>query len=167
MNDSEKETASGHLSYEITMFAALCAEIMRRDRERSPLLSNAVLEAALVHGRLLIEFAAGRPKRLNPVERYWSNEDIKPTDFLTEWQPSAGVTLDQYLDLADKHVVHLSLARTTSGPRLWAVDRLLDAILFHLQQFADVAQREGSPFADTFQATLTVARRPDHSPPDA
>jgi hypothetical protein len=166
VNDSEKETASGHLSYEITMFAALCAEIVRRDRERSSLVSNALLEAALVHARLLIEFVAGRPDRSNPVQRSWSPKDIQPTDFLTEWQPSAGVSLDQYLDLADKHVVHLSLARTTAGPPLWPVSRILDAILFQLRLFANAAQREGSPFADTFQAALTVARQQDHTPPD-
>lgn len=62
--------------------------------------------------------------------------------------------------------MHLSLARTTSGPPLWPVGQILDAILFQLRLFADAAQREGSPFADTFQAALTVARRHDHTPPD-
>lgn len=149
------------------MLAALCAETVRRDREGPPLLRNAVLEAALAHARLLIEFVAGRPDRSNPVQRYRSDKDIQPTDFLTEWQSSAGVNLDQYLDLADKNVEHLSLARTTSEPPLWSVGRMLDAILLQLRLFADAAQREGSPFADTFQAALANARRQDHGPPDS
>ena len=124
-------------------------------------LKNVCLEATLLHVRLLIEFLACRPSKDG---RSRHRTDIEPLDFVREWKEP--VVLDGYLDLADKHLAHLTLERaTTVAARTWALARLIDAVLLEFQRFVDVAKREPSVFAQTFRAALVEAMHRKSHPP--
>jgi hypothetical protein len=155
LNDQQRETAAAHLNYEIQMMATLHAWTAKLDEEGPPVLRNACLEATLLHARLMIEFLAGRPRDNG---RGWNRNDITPRDFVSGWAPKELHHLDGYLELADKHVVHLSLDRATATEsRTWALGRMVDAILTEFGNFADAAEREHSLFAAGFRGALTHA----------
>ncbi|MGA3354733.1 MAG: hypothetical protein ABSD85_16360 [Acidimicrobiales bacterium] len=163
LSQSQLEAAAGHLAYEMRMTAALYAWTLKFDNEGPADLKNACLEATLLHVRLLIEFLAGRP---STTGRKRHPADIEPHDFVREWKEAA--VLDGYLDIADKYLVHMSLERVQAvRPHSWALERMIDALLFEFQRFANTAEGEGSRFAPTFRAALVEARHRRSHPPVA
>jgi hypothetical protein len=163
LDKGEREAAATHVGYEIKMLAAAYAWTVRFDHEGPAVLRNACLESTMVHARLLIEFLAGRPRR---GARYWSSQDISPRDFVTGWSP--GNRLDGYLEIADKHVVHLSRDRAVrETPQTYALTRIVDSILSEFGAFTDAAERSKSPFVELFRLALSNALYlRDHAPND-
>lgn len=143
------------------MTAALFAWTLRFDNEGPADLKNGCLEATLLHTRLLIEFLAGRPSEAGRT-RY--EGDIEPHDFVRDWKET--VALDGYLDLVDRYLAHVSLERIRpASSRTWALERMIDAVLFEFQHFVVVAEREGSVFAQIFRAALVEATQRKSHPP--
>jgi hypothetical protein len=161
LSPSQLDVAAGHVAYEVKMTAALYAWTLKFDNEGPADLKNACLEATLLHVRLLIEFLAGRPSKDG---RSRHRTDIEPLDFVREWKEP--VVLDGYLDVADKHLAHLTLERaTTLTGRTWALERMIDAVLLEFQHFVDVAEREPSVFTPIFRAALVEAMHRKSRPP--
>ena len=161
LSPSQLDAAAGHLAYEVKMTAALYAWTLKFDNEGPADLKNACLEATLLHVRLLIEFLAGRPSKDG---RSRHRTDIEPLDFVREWKEP--VVLDGYLDVADKHLAHLTLERaTTLTGHTWALERMIDAVLLEFQHFVDAAEREPSLFAPIFRAALVEAMHRKSHPP--
>jgi hypothetical protein len=121
------------------MAGALYGWTLKFELEGPAVLKNACLEATLVHLRVLIEFLSGRRRNGN---RHWNANDIQPANFIPSWK--AADRLDGYLDLADKHVAHMSRERArSSAPRNWALQRMIKEVLFELERSADDAARAG------------------------
>jgi len=85
---------------------------------------------------------------------------------VSDWNPSRFHALDEYLEIADKHVVHLSLDRAArETPQPYALTRIVDTILREFGTFTDAAERANSPFAVAFRAGLSEALYlKDHAP---
>jgi len=163
LSQSQLEAAAAHVAHEVRMTAALYAWTLKFDNEGPGDLKNACLEATLLHVTLLIEFLAGRP---NKVGRKRRPTDIEPHDFVREWKEP--LVLDSYLDLADRYLAHISLERIQAdSSRTWALERMIDAVLFEFQRFVIVAEGEGSLFAQTFRSALVEAMHRKSRPPVA
>lgn len=72
----------------------------------------AAVESSLIHARLLIEFLMGRPKK-NSAARSRKPGDIKPSMFVTSWNPTDRDRFDIFLGRLDRHLVHLTKERGT------------------------------------------------------
>jgi len=171
----QTQAASAHLNYETKMFAAMYAWTVRFDQDGPALMKNACLESALVHMRLLIEFLAGRPRptKDDPLHRWWSDKDVRPSHFVENWPGFPDKRLDGYLQMADEYLVHMSIARAqTIAGHGWALETMLDHILIEFANFADAVDRAGRhSIATTLRAGLTAAQflktnSPDSWPPE-
>lgn len=84
--------------------------LCRRDVRETVRL--AALEAMLVHIRCVIEFLVGRPPHEGQTSRRRHHGDVPPTWFAPTWDtPPGGHPLDEWLELIDAHLSHLSQKR--------------------------------------------------------
>lgn len=163
LSKADQESIRGHLYYEVKMSGALYGWTLKYDREGPAVLKNACLEATLVHVRCLIEFLAGRPRN---GKRHWSVKDIQPAHFVSNWTPTN--RFDVYLELADKHISHMSLDRAnTAAPKDWALERMINEVLVEVKRFADFSYVQGSvDFATGLRIAEGEARRLMTTPPE-
>ena len=99
----ELDLAFSHLDYELDAF--LKDAIYLADGARSTEWGNEILEAFLVHARVLAGFLGGMPQ---------GERDIRPCDFGVEWSrptsPEARSLKDD-VDAISEHLAHLTWAR--------------------------------------------------------
>ncbi len=171
LDDQQTQAASAHLNYEVKMMAAMYAWTVRFDQQGPALMKNACLESALIHMRLLIEFLAGRtsPTKADPLHRKWNSRDVRPAHFVSDWPGFPDKRLDGYLQMADEYLAHMSIARAqTIAGRGWALETMVDHILFEFANFADAVDRAGrSAVAITLRTGLTTAQYLKTNPPDS
>lgn len=153
MTDRDLATASHHLIYELNFLARFYVRAIQYNKTGPGELRVACLEATLVHARILIEFLTGRPKRKDR----WHDNDIKPLDFVSTWTPPK-VILDSYLQDIDKHLAHLTWTRTDRAlPKTWPFEHMVRRVVVEFGNFVAATQREGSPFAERFDASMKSA----------
>jgi hypothetical protein len=160
LSDQEIRNAASHLNYEVKAMAELCAWTRRLEETKGPAaLWNACLEATYVHLRVLIEFVAGRPRQ-GDEPRGWSEKDIGPRLFVSDWPGLPDGQLDRYRELADQYIAHLSLIRAHTVAILPPpLDVMVDAVLVELERFTKAAEEAGSPAAAALRDGLRDAAR--------
>lgn len=135
------------IGYELWAFATTVARV---DTVDDVYLANNVVDACLVHARCCSEFLVGRVNRNG--ERSWKKADVRPLDFLDQWEPEpewAVDVLDAHLPLLDKHVVHVTIARADLFDHRWNVDALDRAVHAVAVAFlAELENREPERFAE-------------------
>ena len=153
------DRAVSHLCYEVCSLGELPRWISYYDRGNGPLiLKQACLEAFLVHARLLIEFLVGRRTRTGGRTRKAS--DIAPTDFVQTWEPVVPENFDPWLDLADKHLSHLSRARSSQLDGVdWNTIEIAGSILDLFDSFVDQADRENASLVGVLRINAARARK--------
>jgi hypothetical protein len=157
LDPAKRENAAPNVCFQIRILATTYAWTIQFDREGNVVLCNACLESTLVHARLLIEFLAGRRRR-DGQGRRWKSSDVKPSDFVKDWNPKTFHPLDGYLERIDKYAAHLSIERAELvTPQTWALERMVDSILSEFGSFVDAATRSDSPYADRFRNALERA----------
>ncbi len=165
---TEEEVWITHVNYELSTLCEMPTLAARYDESGPGSVKNACLESALLHGRLLIEFLVGRPQRNGGRSR--SSRDVAPTDFLPGWEYPEPERFDQYLEIIDPHVAHLSKQRSNIGtPKPGYLTSLADDILAGVHFFAQALVAAGSPYASNFQTAVTQgkayrSRGPNHWP---
>jgi hypothetical protein len=119
LSDSELDEAAEHLGYELQMAVAGALMFHNRNRDvyppdiAEPTIDDALLEATLLHLRLLDEFLSGRATRdKHPLA-------VGAYDWLDGY---SGYFLGDALEVVDAQVAHISLARVTS--HAWNLPRL-------------------------------------------
>lgn len=141
---SQRQGAATQVCYELQMAVRASRQLPACEGQ---LDRNVYLEAMLLHSRNMIEFLCGRPTG-TPGRSQWKPRDIRPADFLEDWNPPPEPVerLHVQLDLIDKHLSHLSWERT-KDQREWTPAVIDDlATLFD----AFVASMEGRPHHGTF-----------------
>jgi hypothetical protein len=103
----------------------------------------------LVHVRDIIEFLVGRPPSKGKVERRQKDGlDLLPTAFAPHWLlPMGRHHVDKWLDVIDKHLSHLTLARLTfqdDGPEWY--DAMLSETAEVLHAYASAVNRSDAGF---------------------
>ena len=112
-NKEELDRATEHLKYEFTMLMAV-AHAMASGMSTGGWLTNALLEAFVIHFRALVDFFYPPPQR--------KPDDVLATDFFvdpTEWErmrPPLTDELKRGRARAHKEVAHLTYARQDVTP---------------------------------------------------
>lgn len=163
MEFEQRMRAQAHLLYELGgMATGLCLlrdVLHSQDQfvvERRGALSNAALESMLVHSRNVIEFLVGRPPSQGQLKRRQNKRDILPADFAPAWQlPTGSHPLDEWLDLIDKHLSHLSRARLAAhdDEPEWH-DAILREVAQVLKRFVEEVAATESGFGASLQRQL-------------
>lgn len=146
-----------HLCYEVTAMGEMAAIVGTSDATPT-VVANACLEASLVHVRLLIEFLTGRP---GSSKRFQNKAaDITPQDFIELWGLDGRKDFDGWLDLADKHVVHLSKERSKPMVPMDINNfrQIVTSVLKEFERFVLACEQEKSPHAHVFRGALTTSR---------
>jgi len=84
-----------HVNLELTTLAELPKWVERTGQEGAAIGNISCVEATLIHGRLLIEFLAGRPRKDGSAGRH--PDDVAPEDFLPGWQHPDPSLFDRHL----------------------------------------------------------------------
>lgn len=146
-----------HLTYEVESMAEMAAIAGANDPKLSAVVSNACLEASLVHVRLLVEFLTGRPRP--DGTRSQSALDVRPIDFIESWDLTPNASFDQWLRMADQHLVHLSRERARPAfPTQWNIRWVASAILDEFERFVRQAEAAGASHAPMFRDALLCGR---------
>ena len=155
--DPETQSAL-NIGFEIQMLGELPRWVMRFDDDNSQVPMVACLEATLLHARTMIEFLFGR--RRADGSRHRKSSDESPARFRTQWQSKNPAAFDRWLDLIDKHLVHLSMNRlstTSSAPGYFLTD-IVYGLLDEIEDLVKALERDGSPQQVQFRAALAQAR---------
>ena len=154
---AETESAL-NVAFEIEMLGELPRWVMRFDHNAEQIPMIACLEATLLHARALIEFLFGRPKPDGTRKRMRSDES--PARFGTDWVPNDPTAFDSWLDLVDKHLMHLSTNRVGAegtAPDYYLTD-IVDNLLIAVEDFVKALERDGSAQLLQFQVALQQAK---------
>jgi hypothetical protein len=155
--DPETESAL-NIGFEIQMLGELPRWVMRFDDDKVQIPMVACQEATLLHARALIEFLFGRPR--SNGSRYRKPSDESPARFGTTWVSSDPTAFDDWLDLIDKHLVHLSTNRVGANgsvPEYYLTD-IVDGLLAALEDFVKGLESDGSAQQMQFRAALQQAK---------
>jgi hypothetical protein len=159
LNPSRQDRAAHHLEYEIESLVCMW---MRVSGTQDAHTQHALLEASLGHARLLIEFLIGRPKNGRNPHGAWGRRhqcDIRPTNFLNEWNPpdtAAVRRLKDLLSTLDQSLVHLSWERATP-PGKWDATFVEDLVEV-VGSFVAALEKAQSPYAGQIRAALEKCR---------
>lgn len=164
MSDPDELDLIRHFEYEIHTLAAYLSHLGNRsDLEATS--ANAMLEAMLVHARILIEFLVGRPPRRGSSTRYRHPDDIQPMDFLgVDWFDEGD--LQPMLDDLDTQIVHLTKtrARISEARRQWVYGNVGRQLCLGLERFLrvlDPAHRDRARIATVIAELRSVVGSPD------
>ncbi len=153
------ETESAlNIGFEIQMLGELPRWLLRFDDDNWQIPMVACLEATLLHARALIEFLFGRPR--SDGSRHRKPSDRSPGRFGTTWVASDPTAFDDWLDLIDRHLMHLSINRVAtngSAPEYYLTD-IVDGLLAAVQDFVRGLERDGSAQQEQFRAALQQAK---------
>jgi hypothetical protein len=151
LTPAQLDEAAEHVGYELQMAVAGALRFHDRNREVYPprimeaTIDDALLEATLLHLRLLDEFLSGRARR----EKH--PHAVGAYDWLDDY---SGCFLGDTLELVDAQVAHVSLARVTAHE--WDLPRLA---LLCCQRYDTFLRRVAAKLPDRSPA---FARARDH-----
>ncbi len=165
---SDHDIWVSHINYELSTLAALPRWVDIYSEHGPATVQHACLEAALMHARLIIEFLAGRPSVKGGSPRVRHSNDVQPDDFLPGWECPNPNRFDDRLAAIDRHLAHLSKARSDgeTAPANFLTE-LVDEILDAFATFTNDLFRGGYAYGPAFQVTINranVLRWKDESP---
>jgi len=147
-----------NVGFEIMLLGEMPRWVLHFDDAAEQMPMVACLEAALLHSRALIEFLFGRPRTDGTRHRKASDES--PRRFGTSWQANNPTAFDGWLDMIDKHLVHLSMNRvgnTSTAPAHFLTD-IVDGLLAEVNDFVKALERDNSGQLTQFKAALAQAK---------
>ncbi|HEY8776114.1 MAG TPA: hypothetical protein VIM33_06475 [Gaiellaceae bacterium] len=151
--------ARKHLDYEVTMTAALAVALPRLFAPNAPVTfeatveRNALLEAFLVHVRLLDDFL-GDPRQAKPATAR-NFDDVFARHWVPSWQPKRVMT-EVERKRANAQITHLS-GRRRLGYR-WKVPDLGQRCCTRMVSFIDAIEAHDSKLAEPLTPAATTCR---------
>jgi hypothetical protein len=116
---------------------------------------NEVLEAYLVHARVLMTFLGANKRILS--------DDVTPANFGVTWKwpstPEAG-EVEQQLEKINKHLAHLTWGRTSSGlpgqemSVSWSPISLVNLLVPIINQFIELLRSPHPDYAEALEANI-------------
>lgn len=158
-DDELREYASEHVLYEITHFIRAAQAVEAARAGLFPM--NFAIEVFALHLRNLLDFfAPRRPRRT----------DACASHFHSAWEePQLNMYLHEARWMADKHIAHLTTARTSDVDlKIWAVEPILRSLLPTIERFANGADHVSESFRERVAdrlAELPPRRDPRELPP--
>jgi hypothetical protein len=138
--------ARGALFYEITTLAQQASVLLQRQSEGQPHTTetNALIEAALIHLRLLDDFLGSerqtQPAGTNPPD------DVFARHWLPTWEPSGFLSAEERSGI-HAQVAHLSSRRSAPG---WTIGEMTQRCLNRFGEFLDQLRTESPTRASSF-----------------
>ena len=134
--DSELRRASGHLYYEIEMFAG-CAQVLAKGAYKDRTVTNALLESFTIHARAILDFLYARESA--------RKENVIAEDFFDEpslWhsvRPRKTRLLSSIHKRVGKEIAHLTYTRQKVTPeaKKWYYLRIHDDVFEVLKLFLE------------------------------
>lgn len=142
--------ARGAIFYEITTLAQQASVLLDRHLKRVPhgVETNALIEAALIHLRLLDDFLGSNRQTEPPGSR--PPDDVFACHWLPAWQPQSFLTAVERRDI-HAHVAHLSARRAKPE---WLIVDMAQRCLAEFARFVAQLRVEFPTRASSFQPIL-------------
>jgi hypothetical protein len=145
--------ATGHLTYEIEMATSMTRYVLASSRRSAVVLDNALLEAMLVHLRLLDDFF-GSKQQLAPRNRS-ATDDVFARHWLPSWQPRRFLTETQR-GRANAQITHLAARRRWN--HRWPLPQMTSRCCRTLLRFVDELEQEAPQRAKAFAKARGIAQ---------
>ena len=144
--------AAGHVTYEVEMATSMARYLGASSRRRDLIVDNGLVEATLVHLRLLDDFF-GSPQQLAPRNRA-ATDDVFACHWLPSWRPRRFLT-DTQRRRANAQITHLAARRRWN--HRWPVPQMTSSCCRTLLSFVDELERDAPRRARAFVKARAIA----------